>query len=91
MGRHLSGEGVGGIDDDVDFLIRQIGFEPRDTAEPAAAERDRRLYRVLGAAGQRQDRVEIGPAHDVARQSARLGGAAQNQKSHETAFKGFVG
>jgi hypothetical protein len=83
--RHLGGERVGGVDDGGGLVFQQIGFEAGDASEAADAERDGRWYRVLGAAGEGQDRSEVISVGDRPGEGGCFGGAAENQELHRFA------
>ena len=79
IGGNLLGEGVCGVDEKIDALFREIGREPGNAAETAAAHRRGLRCGIERAAGERQDDRKIGPAGKRARKVARLGRAAQNK------------
>ncbi|MEA2726009.1 MAG: hypothetical protein QOF70_484 [Acetobacteraceae bacterium] len=83
--RHLGGERMGGVDDGGGLVFEQIGFEAGDASEAADAKRDGRWYRVLGAAGEGQDRIEVVPVGDRPGEGGCFGGAAENQELHRSA------
>lgn len=77
IGRNLSREGMGGIDQEVNVLVVQIGRKPGHAAETAGAH-GRRLWRWIdGAAGKRERDGKIGTAGKTAGKVAGFRRAAQ--------------
>ena len=79
IGRNLSGEGVGRVDQQVDAVALKKGRQSLGPTESAGAYRYGLRRRIGGAAGERQRDIEIGPQRQPARQIAGLSGAAQNE------------
>ena len=72
---------MGGVDDGVDALAREIGGEARGAAEAADPERDRRRRRIGRRAGEREERLDLGVIGDPPRQRARFRRAAENEEA----------
>ena len=81
VGRHAGRERMGGVDDGVDALAREIGGEALGAAEAADAQRDRRRRGVRRRAGEREDRLDLGLVGDPPRQRARFRRAAENEQA----------
>lgn len=77
IGRNLPGERVGRIDDEIDFILIQIGRKPRHAAETAHAHRHGLRRGVDGAAGKRERDGQIRPAGKAAGKVAGFRRAAQ--------------
>ncbi len=77
--RDLPGEGVGGVDEDVDAFGFEPAGEARRAAEAADAERGRLRAGVAGAAGQREGDAQAAAIGEAGGEVARFGGAAEDQ------------
>ena len=78
--RHSRGEGMGGVDHQIDSLGGQMGGQAGRPAETAQPHRYRLGHRRLGAAGQGHGHRQIAARRQGTGQLARLGGAAENQE-----------
>ena len=78
MGRHLRGEGMGGVDHNIDLFRAQISDKSVHAAEAADAARNGNGQGILGAPGQRQDGAQVVAPGQSARQLAGLCRATKN-------------
>jgi hypothetical protein len=85
MARHLRREGVRRVDHSLDMLGLAISVQARSTAKTADPHRQGRARRLLRAAGQRQDRVDIFPQRNSGGQRACFRRAAENEKAQTLA------
>ena len=78
------GEGVGGVDQEVDLLVAQKGGKALDAAEAADAGVERLRRRFVGAAGQRQQCPDILAFLQPLGEARSLGGPAQDENAHRS-------
>jgi len=83
---HLSGKGMGCVDQNVDAFVPQIADEPLDAAKAAASHRNGLSARSRGAPGQRQRRLKALIRREQARQRACLCRAPQEKYAHGSRF-----
>ena len=76
---------MGGVDQRIDPLRRQMGAKSLRAAETAHAHRHRLRGRMGGAARERQRHREIVASGEALRQLSRLRGAAQNEDASHVA------
>ena len=81
MGRNGGGERVGGVNQQVSFVVKQIGDQPLHTPKAASAHRHGLGRGGLCASGQRQGDGEIQPPRQRLGQQAGFISAAKNEKS----------
>ncbi len=79
VGGDAAGEGVGGVDEDVDAFGREPAREAFGAAEAAGADIARLRDGIAGAAGEREGHAGVGARGEAGGELARLGGAAQDQ------------
>lgn len=79
IGGNLFGEGMRGVDQEIDRMRYKVGGKPFRAAETAGADRHGLRCRIERAAGQRQRDGEIGTFAKPTGQVARFGRAAENE------------
>jgi hypothetical protein len=82
IARHLLGERMRGIDDEIDLLPGEKGHEPVDASKAADAKGHRRRERRLGPSGEGQQALDISAAGEKTGELARLGCSAEEKNSH---------